>query len=211
MIPAWRILYHSKGISLHIPLWGYNGLMTHTCRVCGVTSDAAEFYKGLNTRCKECHKQKVRDNRAERADYYRTYDAYRYQHDPKVKKRHRRYAQTEEGKASLKAAREKWINENAEKRACHMILNNAVRDGRAIKPDACQSCGKTNCRVEGHHHDYTKPLDVEWLCRSCHVAEHRKQDEALSVLHKSALSFDATPKARGRASCASWLARAQKP
>jgi len=172
--------------------------MTNTCKVCGVTSDVAEFYKGVNTRCKECHKQKVRENRAEKADYYRAYDAHRYQNDPKVRKRHRRYAKTQEGKASLNAARKKWLQENAEKRACHTILNNAVRDGRAVKPNACQSCGKSDCRIEGHHHDYTKPLDVKWVCRSCHVAIHRKEDESLAKLHEAARLFDATPKPRGK-------------
>lgn len=164
--------------------------MTHTCKVCGVTSDVAEFYSRVNTRCKECHKAKVRANRAERADYYRTYDAYRYQHDPKVKKRRERYAKTEAGKASLSAARKKWIKENAEKNACHTILNNAVRDGRAFKPSACQACGATNCRIEGHHIDYTKPLDVKWLCRSCHVAEHRMENERLAEMQEKLKRFN---------------------
>jgi hypothetical protein len=172
--------------------------MTNTCKVCGVTSDVAQFYAGVNTRCKECHKQKVRENRNQKADYYRTYDAYRYQKDPKVKERHKQYKATDAGKASMKAARKKWLAENEQKRACHVILNNAVRDGRAFKSSECQKCGATDCRIEGHHHDYTKPLDVEWLCRSCHVEIHRQQDERLVELQKSAQVFDNTPKPRGR-------------
>ncbi len=146
--------------------------MTNTCKVCGVTSDAAEFYGRVNTRCKECHKQKVRENRKAKADYYKEYDAYRYQNDPKVKKRHKRYQKTEAGKQSVKKSRKKWLEANAEKRAAHVILGNAVRDGRKVKPDACESCGKNNCRIEGHHEDYTKPLDVFWVCRECHVKIH---------------------------------------
>jgi hypothetical protein len=57
------------------------------------------------------------------------------------------------------------------KRRAHNILHGAVHYGKVIKPDACERCG-TKGRVEGHHHDYTKALDVEWLCRSCHVAHH---------------------------------------
>jgi len=172
--------------------------MTHTCKVCGVTSDAAEFYAGVNSRCKECHKHKVRENRKAKSDYYRTYDAHRYQNDPKVKARHRRYHTSEAGKASLSKARNKWVKKNEEKRACHLILNNAVKDGRVFKPDTCQKCGSTDCRIEGHHHDYTKPLVVDWVCRSCHVEIHRKEDERLVSLQKSAREFDETPKPRGR-------------
>lgn len=171
--------------------------MTHTCKVCGVTSDVAEFYKSVNVRCKECHKAKVRENRAEKADYYQTYDAYRYQNDPKVKKRHKRYAKSPAGIASLGKARRKWIDNNAEKRAAHTILGNAVRDGRVEKPEGCQNCGATGVRIEGHHQDYAKPLDVDWLCRSCHVMTHRENDERLLNLRSAATSFDATPKKRG--------------
>jgi hypothetical protein len=152
----------------------------------------------VNTRCKECHKQKVRENREQKADYYRTYDAYRYQKDPKVKQRHKRYQKTDAGKASIKAARNKWRSQNEEKRACHVILNHAVRDGRAFKSNECQKCGATNCRIEGHHSDYTKPLDVIWVCKPCHVEIHRQKDERLVQLQKAAQEFDNTPKPRGR-------------
>lgn len=146
--------------------------MTYTCKVCGVTSDAAEFYKGVTSRCKECHKVKVRENRKEKAEYYRAYDAKRFQEDPKVRERHRRYQATEAGKASMREAREKWHSANPDKKAAHTILNNAVRDGRKEKPKECEVCGATG-RIEGHHHDYALPLDVKWLCRQCHVNEHK--------------------------------------
>lgn len=147
--------------------------MTYTCKVCDVTSDAAEFYKGVTSRCKECHKKKVRENRAEKSEYYREYDARRYQNDPRVRGRHKKYAKTEAGKKSFERARLKWQEANLDKRAAHVILGNAVRDGRVSKPDTCSKCGY-NGRIEGHHDDYALPLDVTWLCRKCHVAEHSK-------------------------------------
>lgn len=47
----------------------------------------------------------------------------------------------------------------------------AVWSGKLVKPSACQECGAAG-PVQGHHHDYDKPLDVRWLCASCHAAEH---------------------------------------
>jgi hypothetical protein len=164
--------------------------MTHKCKVCGVTSDAAEFYAGVNTRCKECHKAKIRENRKANAGYYKTYDAYRYQNNPKRKAAAEKYRKTESGKAAARRSQEKWLLKNSEKRACHVILGNAVRDGRVFKPDKCEACGATDCRIDGHHDDYAKPLEVKWVCRSCHMEIHRQEDERLATLHKSLDQFE---------------------
>lgn len=40
-----------------------------------------------------------------------------------------------------------------------------------LKPQPCEKCG-TETKVEKHHDDYGKPLDVRWMCRPCHLAEH---------------------------------------
>lgn len=44
-----------------------------------------------------------------------------------------------------------------------------VKRGKLVKKP-CESCG--NPKVEAHHEDYTKPLYVKWLCRSCHMKLH---------------------------------------
>lgn len=149
--------------------------MTYTCKVCDVTSDAAEFYKGVTSRCKECHKLKVKENREANADYYREYDAKRFQDDPKVRQRHKRYQATEAGRESTRKARQKWINKRPEARAAHLILGNAVRDGKIQKPNHCSRCNavKKSRHIHAHHHDYTKPLDVTWICVQCHKDEHK--------------------------------------
>jgi hypothetical protein len=51
-----------------------------------------------------------------------------------------------------------------------VAVNNAVRDGRLVRKPF-EGCG-TTIRVEAHHDDYAKPLEVRWFCRTCHRAEH---------------------------------------
>ena len=145
--------------------------MTNLCKVCGATEKDAEFYSGLKSKCKECHKKSVRENRAANAEYYKEYDKNRFQNDPRVRERHKRYQATEAGKQSMRASRKKWIEQNPEKRAAHLLLNNRIRDGKILKPTHCEKCGASGT-VHGHHHDYAKPLDVIWLCPKCHSAEH---------------------------------------
>lgn len=37
----------------------------------------------------------------------------------------------------------------------------------------CHVCGETE-NVHGHHPDYSKPLEVIWLCQAHHMAVHRR-------------------------------------
>ena len=47
----------------------------------------------------------------------------------------------------------------------------AIRTG-ALKKQPCEVCG--NIQAECHHPDYSKPLDVIWLCRKHHMETHGK-------------------------------------
>lgn len=57
---------------------------------------------------------------------------------------------------------------NRKKLAAHAAVHRAVKTGDLVKPSACSRCGLEG-PVEGHHRDYSKPLDVEWLCWWCHM------------------------------------------
>ena len=58
----------------------------------------------------------------------------------------------------------------------------AIWSGRMIR-SPCESCGREPEVVDGrqiveaHHDDYSKPLDVRFLCCGCHAEEHREDEE----------------------------------
>ena len=54
--------------------------------------------------------------------------------------------------------------------------NRAVRDGVLEIKTECERCQATGY-LEKHHHDYDKPLEIEWLCLRCHYDEHKKDDK----------------------------------
>jgi hypothetical protein len=49
----------------------------------------------------------------------------------------------------------------------HSAVAYAVKTGKLIKPASCEQCGADK-PLEAAHHDYAQPLQVRWLCRTCH-------------------------------------------
>lgn len=70
------------------------------------------------------------------------------------------------------ARKARWIERNPEKRKAQIAVGNALRDGKLVK-GACERAAEGDCgkRIEAHHDDYSKPLDVRWLCSKHHAAE----------------------------------------
>lgn len=61
-----------------------------------------------------------------------------------------------------------------EKNKARNRLRMAVHRGTIIKPSNCEICDKEAKRIEAHHHDYSLPFDVIWMCVECHKIEHGK-------------------------------------
>jgi len=55
------------------------------------------------------------------------------------------------------------------KRKAQVMVANAIRDGKLIR-ESCENCGGEP--TQAHHDDYSKPLNIRWLCRDCHTEEH---------------------------------------
>ena len=130
----------------------------NTCFKCNREKPVEDFYRhpamrgGRVNKCKECNKLDNALNRQKRIDYYREYD------------RQRGARQSEE-------YREFYRQTYPEKERARHMVSNAVRDGRLIR-EPCEKCGREY--THGHHDDYSRPLDVRWLCPPCHFAEHRR-------------------------------------
>ncbi len=51
------------------------------------------------------------------------------------------------------------------------LTSSAIRSGKLVRPAACENCGGdwNGLGIDAHHTDYTKPLEVVWLCHLCHI------------------------------------------
>lgn len=63
------------------------------------------------------------------------------------------------------------IHRDQQKDNARTLVGLAIKDGRLVRPSSCAHCGSTG-PIQGHHPDYSKPLEVIWLCQPCHALEH---------------------------------------
>lgn len=57
----------------------------------------------------------------------------------------------------------------------HSLVAAAIRNG-VLVPQPCRICGK---KAIAHHEDYSKPLEVDWLCHKHHRERHAELGGAL--------------------------------
>lgn len=67
----------------------------------------------------------------------------------------------------------KSIARNGDKQSARLKLNYAVKVGMIVKPSKCSVCDMPHLRINAHHEDYSKPLEVKWLCSGCHAVLHK--------------------------------------
>lgn len=56
-----------------------------------------------------------------------------------------------------------------EKNRARSMLHYHLKEG-SIQRQPCEICGDMN--TQAHHDDYSKPLDVRWLCVTHHAEHH---------------------------------------
>lgn len=135
-----------------------------TCIECAERKAFDQFYRhpdmadGYAQVCKSCHKERMRVRR--RLDpAVQAYDRKRYHEDP-----NRRLRLAENVK--------RWNERNPEGYRAHYVVSNAIRDGK-LKRQPCETCGAL--KAHAHHENYSKPLEVRWLCAMCHQRHHAER------------------------------------
>ena len=72
-------------------------------------------------------------------------------------------------------------------------VRRALRSGELVR-ESCRFCGAVH-NIDAHHEDYSNPLEVWWLCRSCHKRRHAELneyyggDERMIEYHFTGMSF----------------------
>lgn len=87
------------------------------------------------------------------------------------------WAKTEEDKDRYRAQLEVRAGDQW-REAARRKLRYAVKKGRIKKAEFCEHCGrkpKSPQLMHGHHHDYSQPFNVKWLCYRCHPKVEARQ------------------------------------
>lgn len=135
------------------------------CSVCRLEKPIADFNarhdrsSGTQSHCRVC-------------DQRRNSEFYRRDIDSSRARRRESFRRDPRGSERLIENQKR----NPAKHAAQMRVYNAVKRGTLVRPAICSRCPETH-RIEGHHDDYGKPLDVMWLCTACHRARHRELRE----------------------------------
>ena len=151
-----------------------------TCFKCHRTLLLKEFYDhpmmrdGKLGKCKDCTKKDTMKNREEKIDYYLEYDRKRASLPKRVMAR-KLYARTERGMAAQRRGGKRWSKDNKHKKNASLKVRRAIKKG-ILHRMPCEVCAVT--KTHAHHDDYSKPLEVRWLCCVHHFEWHKKQREA---------------------------------
>lgn len=124
------------------------------CFKCGEAKPLSAFYRhsrmadGHLNKCIECTKRDVKERYDSKPEFIKAYES--------------RRSRSPERKSKAIAYQRRRRSRHPEKAAAYSAVRNAVLSGRLTRLP-CEVCGSTD-RVEAHHDDYSRPLDVRWFC-----------------------------------------------
>jgi hypothetical protein len=140
-----------------------------TCRKCLKVKKISEFHNHRNMKdghlnfCKLCVQDRIREYRLNNIEKLRKYD----------KKRWKKKWKNKEYRSNRLEYHKKWRKFNKIK----ISAQNAIRNKIKSRPCLCELCGDKNKKILGHHQDYSKQLQVIWLCPPCHYKVHHEKNK----------------------------------
>ena len=151
------------------------------CSCCNQEQPIDMFYRdrrmsgGLSSCCRSCYSKKHKEampdpkKREKKRAYWKKY---RQANLAVVRAKEREYA--ERNAERLKLTRKYYPHlYNPVKDGARNTVRRSIRSGLLTRPNACERCA-SKVNIQAHHEDYSKPLEVQWLCRKCHAKHHRK-------------------------------------
>jgi len=137
------------------------------CTKCNEEKPFSEFQKrkaskdGMTAACKKCLSE---------------YDKSRAMLAHRVKAREE-YRKTDAFKKSRYKTTKKYRAKNPNKTKAHRKVQYEVSIG-SLSSKPCEICGTP--KTVAHHDDYSKPLDIRWLCAKHHKQWHAENGEGLN-------------------------------
>jgi hypothetical protein len=145
------------------------------CPNCEVEKSADEFGKnsardtGIALYCRECARIKAKEYRI-RAGVKKPEGWARKTADMRE---YRKKWDADHPGYHLKKKRE-WFKAHPDRSSVKSKVRYALLTGKLI-PSPCSICGAVP--AQAHHPDYSKPLEVVWLCQVHHIEEHKRLRE----------------------------------
>jgi hypothetical protein len=124
---------------------------------------ATRARNGLSSYCRKCHAFLCKT----------TVDKINKRRLNREYARRARKADPEKFRARGRANSKKVVAANGPAYRAYKKLHSEINKGNIEKPTRCSSCNRKH-KLTAHHEDYSKPLDVEWLCYECHGKRHWK-------------------------------------
>jgi len=137
--------------------------------------------------CKNCVKNRIQLYRQENIEKIREYDRQRGRTAEHIQK-NIAYAEKlkteypQKYKEMEKKRSDNYIQQHPDRRQAHMMVYAKIRNKNIVKKP-CEVCGTTR-KIEAHHDDYAKPLEIRWLCKKHHMELHRALNDQRRVLKR---------------------------
>lgn len=138
-------------------------MKTYKCIRCKQQMGRGSFYKDMtrpnrdftHPKCKDCCRIEYRERRQKKKETF-------------LRKEKKYYLKH---KKEIVEKRNVWYHKNKDKASAHNAVKVALYKGLLVRKP-CEVCG--SIKSQAHHPDYSKPLEVKWLCILHHMREHAK-------------------------------------